>query len=81
LKVGATWQGSQIGVEVSAQETVNTPAGIFQNCFRVDVRVLDESDFYSVWFAKDVGPVKVAEINSADKGIEDVFVLHSFNVR
>jgi hypothetical protein len=79
LEVGATWQSSSASVKVSAKEVVSTPAGIFQDCYRLDVRVVDEDNYYSVWLAKNVGPVKVAEIDSDDGEIEEVVVLRSYN--
>lgn len=79
LEVGATWQSSSASVKVSAKEVVSTPAGIFQDCYRLDVRVVDEDDYYSVWLAKNVGPVKVAEIDSDDGEIEYVMALRSYN--
>ncbi len=78
IKVGTTWQGQQGEAEVVAQETVNTPAGIFQNCFRINVRAVDDYYYYSVWLAKDVGPVKIATIDSTDGEIESTVVLDRF---
>ena len=46
----------------------------------LDVRVVDESDYYSVWLAKDIGPVKLAEIDPNNQEIESVIVLHSYSV-
>ena len=83
IKVGTTWQGKQGEAEVVAQETVSTPAGIFQNCFRINVRVEDGySDYYyAVWLAKNVGPVKLAGIDNWDGEIRSTVVLKEFNVR
>lgn len=78
IKVGTTWQGQQGEAEVVAQETVNTPAGIFQDCFRINVRVVDDYNYYSVWLAKDVGPVKIASIDSTVGEIESTIVLDRF---
>ena len=78
IKVGTTWQGQQGEAEVVAQETVNTPAGIFQDCFRINARIIDDYDYYSVWLAKDVGPVKLAEIDGGDGEIESTLVLDRF---
>ncbi len=78
IKVGTTWQGQQGEAEVVAQETVNTPAGIFQNCFRINVRVVDDYHYYSVWLAKDVGPVKIASMDSTVGEIESTVVLNRF---
>ena len=85
IKVGTTWQGQQGEAEVVAQETVNTPAGIFQDCFRINVRIIDGNvniiggnDYYSVWLAKDVGPVKLAGIDGRDGEIESTVVLNRF---
>ena len=84
IKVGTTWRGQEGEAEVVAQETVNTPAGIFQNCFRIDVRDvyvrvrgLSSYDYYSVWLAKDVGPVKLAGIDR-DGEIRSTVVLDKF---
>lgn len=81
IKVGTTWQGQQGEAEVVAQETVSTPAGIFQNCFRINVRGDDDDDYYAIWLAKNVGPVKLVEIDNWDGGIESTFVLETFNAR
>lgn len=78
IKVGTTWQGQQGEAEVVTQETVNTPAGIFEECFRINVRVVDDEDYYSVWLAKDIGPVKIAAIDSTDGEIEETAVLNRF---
>ena len=79
IKVGTMWQGHQGEAEVVAQETVNTPAGIFQNCFRINVRVDDDyDDYYAIWLAKNVGPVKLAEIDNTDGAIESTVVLEKF---
>ena len=78
IKVGTTWQGKQGEAEVVAQETVNTPAGIFQDCFRINVRVVDSYGYYSVWLAKDIGPVKLSAIDSRDGEIESTVVLDRF---
>ncbi len=79
IKVGTTWQGQQGEAEVVAQETVSTPAGIFQNCFRINVRVVDDDDYYSIWLAKNVGPVKLAVIDTQDGEIESTIVLMRFS--
>ncbi len=79
IKVGTTWQGQQGEAEVVAQETVSTPAGIFQNCFRINVRVVDDYDYYSIWLAKNVGPVKLAVIDTQDGEIESTIVLMRFS--
>ena len=81
IKVGTTWQGREGEAEVIVQETVNTPAGIFQNCFRINVRVVDDNDYYSIWLAKDVGPVKLAVIDTRDGEIESTIVLEKFNAK
>ena len=83
IKVGTTWQGRQGEAEVVAQETVSTPAGIFQNCFRINVRVEDGyyDDYYAIWLAKNVGPVKLAEIDNWDGEIGSTIVLETFNAR
>ena len=78
IKVGTTWQGRQGEAEVVTQETVNTPAGIFQDCFRINVRVVDDYYYYSIWLAKDVGPVKLSEIDGRDGEIESTVVLDKF---
>ena len=78
IKVGTTWQGQQGEAEVVTQETVNTPAGIFQNCFRVNVRIVHDYHYYSIWLAKDVGPVKIASIDSTDGEITSTVVLDRF---
>ena len=81
IKVGTTWQSNKGAAEVVAQETVSTPAGIFQNCFRINVRVVDDDDYYSIWLAKNVGPVKLSEVDASDGGIEGTIVLEKFNAR
>ena len=78
IKVGTTWQGQQGEAEVVKQETVSTPAGIFQDCFRINVRVVDDEHYYSVWLAKDTGPVKIAWIDATDGEIEETAVLDRF---
>ncbi len=87
IKVGTKWQGQNSQVEVVAQETVSTPAGIFQNCFRIDVRIDDYYyddyyyEYYSIWLANNVGPVKMAVIDvwEGDEEIEDFIVLTAYN--
>ena len=81
IKVGTTWQGREGEARVVTQETVNTPAGIFQNCFRIDVHIVDDDDYYSIWLAKNVGPVKLAVIDISHGDIEDTVVLEAFNTR
>ena len=81
ITVGATWQDSRGEARVVAQETVNTPAGIFRNCFRIDMSVVDDNNYYSIWLAKDVGPVKLAVIDISDGDIERTFVLAGFSAR
>ena len=68
IKVGARWQGDRgREAEIVAREDVNTPAGRFQNCFRIDM--LDDGDrFATVWLANNVGPVKLQEIENVDAG-------------
>ena len=61
IKIGTRWEGEDLGAEVVARETVKTPAGVFQNCFRIDI--LDDGEGYAaVWLANNVGPVKIAEL-------------------
>ncbi len=62
IKVGTRWEGEDgRGAEVVAQENVNTPAGRFQNCFRINI--LDDGEMEAVvWLANNVGPVKMQEI-------------------
>jgi len=81
IKVGTTWQGREGEARVVTQETVNTPAGIFPNCFRIDVNVVDDNNYYSIWLAKNVGPVKLAVIDISHGDIEDTFVLEAFNTK
>ena len=81
IKVGTTWQGNQGEAMVVAQETVNTAAGIFQNCFRINVSVVDDNNHYSIWLAKNVGPVKLARIDASDGEIEETVILETFNAR
>lgn len=81
IKVGSTWQGREGEARVVTQETVNTPAGIFQSCFRIDVHIVDDDDYYSIWLAKNVGPVKLAVIDISHGDIEDTVVLEAFNTR
>ena len=81
IKVGTTWQSNQGEAEVMAQETVHTPAGIFNNCFRINVSVVDDDYYYSIWLAKNVGPVKLSGIDASDGGIEGTIVLEKFNAR
>lgn len=81
IKVGTTWQGQEGEAEVVAQETVNTPAGIFQNCFRINVRVDDDYDdvYYSIWLAKNVGPVKLSFIDTSEGNVGDSIVLRNYS--
>lgn len=57
-------------VEVVALETVETPAGTFENCAKVKLRQRVTSVFLNLdstsyqWLAPDVGPVKYLNINS-----------------
>ena len=83
IKVGTTWQGSQGEAEVVTQETVSTPAGIFQNCFHINVSFVDDNDSYSIsiWLAKNVGPVKLARIDASDGDVEATLILEKFNAR
>lgn len=79
IKVGTTWQGREGQAEVVAQENVNTPAGIFQNCFRINVQVNQSNeDDYAIWLAKNVGPVKMVTISQSDGEIESNIVLKHF---
>lgn len=57
------------------------PAGIFQNCFRINVSVVDDSDNYSIWLAKNVGPVKLAWIDASYGDIEATMILENSNAR
>lgn len=81
IKVGTTWQGREGEARVVTQENVNTPAGIFQNCFRIDVHIVNDDDYYSIWLAKNVGPVKLAVIDISHGDIEDTVVLEAYNTR
>ena len=81
ITVGTTWQGREGEARVITQETVNTPAGIFFNCFRVDINVVDDDDYYSIWLAKNVGPVKLAVTDISSGEIETTVVLEEFNAR
>lgn len=81
ITVGTTWQGREGEARVVTQETVNTPAGIFHNCFRIDVNVVDDQNYYSIWLAKNVGPVKLAVIDISHGDIERTFVLEGSNAR
>lgn len=81
IKVGTTWQGSQGEAEVVAQEIVNSPAGIFQDCFRINVSVVDDNAYYSIWLANNVGPVKLAKIDVSDGEIEATMSLETFYTR
>ena len=81
IRVGTTWQGKEGEARVVAQETVNTPAGIFFDCFRIDINVVDDDDYYSMWLAKNVGPVKMAVNNLSDGEIKATAVLEGFNPR
>ena len=81
ITVGTTWQGREGEARVVTQETVNTPAGIFHNCFRIDINVVDDDRYYSIWLAKNVGPVKLAAIDISHGDIEGTFVLEGFNAR
>ena len=64
IKVGSRWEGDRgREAEVVAREDVSTPAGRFQNCFRIDM--LDDGDRdATVWLANNVGPVKLQEIEN-----------------
>lgn len=71
-----TLQGREIGlehitdVEVVAIETVETPAGTFENCAKVKLQLRVTSAFLNLvstsyqWLAPDVGPVKYLDLNS-----------------
>ncbi|MBD3180856.1 hypothetical protein GF312_01090 [Candidatus Poribacteria bacterium] len=80
LSVGTTWQNSLASVKVASRDIVSTPSGIFEDCYRVDVKVVDEHDYYSIWLAKNVGPVKIAEIDPDDQEIEESIVLSDYGV-
>ncbi len=79
IKVGTTWQGREGEARVVTQETVNTPAAIFHDCFRIDVSVVDDQNYYSIWLAKNVGPVKLAVIDLSHGDIERTVVLEEFS--
>ena len=81
IKVGTTWQGREGEARVVTQETVNTPAGIFPNCFRIDVNVVNDDNYYSIWLARNVGPVKLAVIDISHGDIESTIILESYNTR
>ena len=81
IKVGTTWQGTEGEARVVTQETVNTPAGIFHNCFRIDINVVDDDDYYSIWLARNVGPVKLSVIDISQGDIESTVVLERYNTR
>ena len=91
LKVGATWQSNNVSAKVVAKEVINTPAGLFEDCYRVDVNVphADYYDYYydeysdnkyAVWLAQGVGPVKIAEIGSDSQTIRNVVVLDAYQI-
>ena len=81
IKVGTTWQGQEGQAEVVTQETVNTPVGIFPDCFRIDVRIdeISEYGYYAIWLAKNVGPVKLTAIDRSDESVEYSIVLKSYS--
>jgi hypothetical protein len=81
IKVGTTWQGREGEAKVVTQETVNTPAGIFSDCFRIDINVIDNHRYYSVWLAKNVGPVRMEVKTVSDGRIRATAVLEEFSVR
>lgn len=101
LAVGDTWEisaelklpvlGREIAlanitdVEVVAIETVETPAGTFENCAKVKLQQRVTSTFLTLdstsyqWLAPDVGPVKYLNVNSdGSDGIE--YNLVSFKI-
>lgn len=72
-------------VEVVAMETVETPAGTFENCAKVKLHQRVTSTFLNLdstsyqWLAPDVGPVKYLNVNSdGSDGIE--YNLVSFKI-
>lgn len=82
IKVGTTWQGSEGKAEVVAQETVNTAAGVFQNCFRLNLSIdRYNNSYFSIWLARNVGPVKFSVFDASDGELEDTAILEKFNVR
>jgi len=93
LKIGATWQSNNGSARVVAKEVVETPAGMFEDCYRIDATVahagyydyyydeyIEYSDNYAVWLAQGVGPVKIAEIGSDSQKIKNVVVLDSYQI-
>lgn len=85
LTVGDTWEFSAdkitiqgresslehtTDVEVVAIETVETPAGTFENCAKVKLQLRVTAAFLNInstsyqWLAPDVGPVKYLNVNS-----------------
>ena len=68
IKIGSRWEGDRgWAAEVVAREDVNTPAGRFKNCFRLNM--LDDGDkFATLWLANNVGPVKLQEIETVGAG-------------
>ena len=84
IRVGVKWEGENRQAEVVAQETVSTPAGVFQNCFRLNAQIEDKSGYYSIWLAIGVGPVKM-EYRELDyweeyEELENSIVLTSYNI-
>ena len=74
-----TREAEVVAQEVVAQENVNTPAGIFHNCFRINVQVNQAyEDNYAIWLAKNVGPVKMITISKSDGEIKSNIVLKHF---
>jgi len=64
LEVGKKWsyydnEDWEIHVEVLSKETVSTPAGIFEDCYRIFYYWELDRDRHYRWFAPGVGMVKI----------------------
>lgn len=82
LNVGTTWEDSRIRVEVASKEAVDTPAALFSDCYRLNVRLVEDRryKYYSVWLARGVGPVKIAKFDAEYQEAKDIAVLESYNI-
>ncbi len=93
LPVGRTWDIVTVAeldlvgtatttstIEVVDSEALETPAGTFENCVKLEIRRKSATALATIrttsyqWLAPDVGPVKFEN----DQGI--VYVLHSYNL-
>lgn len=79
LSVGETVKGSD-GLALSRlpDETVVTPAGVFENCRLFEIKGVDKAYTYSAWYKEDVGLIKLA---CRTLGMSDAVQLSSYTVK